>query len=168
MPVDQDGGIVMRPIGIIRSPYHNAAGTPIQTAAAPPEAVGSVEVSPEFAAGLKDLDGFERIWLIYWFDRVTTPKLLVKPYLDTRERGVFATRAPARPNRIGMSPVRLLRVDGNVLHIGGVDILDGTPLLDIKPYFPAFDHFEVKRTGWYPQKPAGGAVADDRFELKTR
>lgn len=165
--MESPGAIPIRPIGIIRTGYRAAAGTPIQTATAPEDALGTVELRPEFAAGLKDLDGFERIWLIYWFDRVSDPELLVKPYLDHTERGVFATRAPARPNRIGMSPVRLLGIDGNVLRIAGVDMLDGTPLLDIKPYLPAFDHFEVKRTGWYPANSNPRAVADGRFERKA-
>jgi tRNA-Thr(GGU) m(6)t(6)A37 methyltransferase TsaA len=153
----------MRPIGHIRTPFRQSAGTPIQTSAAR-NAPGSVILFPEFAGGLKDLEGFERIWLIYWFDRAAEPRLLVRPYLDNNERGVFATRAPARPNKIGMSPVRLLGIEGNVLKIAGVDMLDGTPLLDIKPYVPAFDHFPVKRTGWYGSKTGAGTEADERFE----
>jgi tRNA (adenine37-N6)-methyltransferase len=150
-------------IGVIRTPHKQAAGTPIQAALADGVA-GTVEVLPEFAAGLRDLDGFERVWLVYWFDRASPAKLTVKPYLDTRERGLFATRAPARPNPLGLSAVRLVRVEGNVLHVEGVDMLDGTPLLDIKPYVPDFDVFKAGRVGWFADIPAAGVAADGRFE----
>jgi tRNA-Thr(GGU) m(6)t(6)A37 methyltransferase TsaA len=92
--------------------------------------------------------------------------LIVRPYLDDQERGVFATRSSARPNHIGISAVRLLSIEQNCLFVEGVDILDGTPLLDIKPYVPAFDHFEVVRTGWYAGKSVHGATADERFEAQ--
>ncbi len=153
------------PIGVIHSPFHDAQGTPIQPRAA--EGVGGeVEVFPEFLAGLKDLDGFERIWLIYWFDRASEQhNLIVRPYLDaTDSHGVFATRAPARPNRVGMSAVRLLEVRRNLLIISDVDVLDGTPLLDIKPYVPQFDCFQVLRSGWVADRELGKAVADNRFQ----
>ena len=153
------------PIGIIRTPFQQATGTPIQSSVAN-GAEGTIELSPEFAPGLKDIEGFERIWLIYQFDRASEPQLLVRPYLDPTERGVFATRSPARPNRIGMSVVRLLGIQGHRLKIADVDMLDGTPLLDIKPYLPAFDHFPVTRVGWYKDTSPAGAVADDRFERK--
>jgi tRNA-Thr(GGU) m(6)t(6)A37 methyltransferase TsaA len=152
-------------IGVIRTPFPQSAGTPIQSAVAG-AAEGRVELFAGYEQGLKDVDGFERLWLIYWFDRVAERGLLVRPYLDTVERGVFATRSPARPNRLGMSAVRLLRVEGNALIVAGVDMLDGTPLLDIKPYVPAFDHFAVERTGWYGDATGAGAVADDRFERR--
>jgi tRNA-Thr(GGU) m(6)t(6)A37 methyltransferase TsaA len=150
------------PIGVICTPFPRAQGTPIQSAVAG-EAEGRVEVYPEFAEGLKDLDGFDRIWLLYWFDRAVAARLLVTPYLDEAERGVFATRAPCRPNPIGMSSVRLERVDGNVLLVRGVDMLDGTPLLDIKPYAPRFDHFEAGRCGWLDTAGTGRGRADERF-----
>jgi tRNA (adenine37-N6)-methyltransferase len=153
------------PIGVIRTPFQQASGTPIQSAVAGC-AQGRVELLPGLAAGLRDLEGFERIWLIYCFDRASEPQLLVRPYLDRTERGVFATRSPARPNRIGMSAVRLVGIEGDVLLVEGVDMLDGTPLLDIKPYLPAFDHFEVERVGWYSGVSADGAVADARFEKR--
>lgn len=127
-------------------------------------ATGTVRVFKEFQEGLKDLEGFERIWLIYWFHRTPHPRLLVTPFLDDRERGVFATRAPTRPNPIGMSSVRLLRVEGNVLRVADVDILDGTPLLDIKPYAPAFDSYRVKRSGWLDKARRRRRLADKRFE----
>jgi tRNA-Thr(GGU) m(6)t(6)A37 methyltransferase TsaA len=129
---------------------------------------GAVEVFEEYAAGLKDLAGFERIWLLYWFDRaeVEAPALIVKPYLDNTRRGVFATRAPARPNPIGLSSVHLLRIQGNKLDIRDVDILDGTPLLDIKPYVPQFDIFRVARSGWLEGTVTARRLADSRFEKK--
>jgi tRNA-Thr(GGU) m(6)t(6)A37 methyltransferase TsaA len=125
---------------------------------------GTVEVFPEYAAGLGDLEGFGRIWLVYWFDRAKPAQLVVTPYLDTTPRGLFATRAPCRPNPIGLSPVRLLGIVGNILQVDGLDILDNTPLLDIKPYVPAFDAFEAKRVGWCAGVQGRGTVADGRFE----
>jgi len=125
-----------------------------------------VELFAGFRAGLRDIEGFERIWLLYSFDRASEPQLLARPYLDAMERGIFATRSPARPNCIGMSPVRLLGMQGAALLVADVDMLDGTPLLDIKPYVPAFDHFPVERVGWYKGVSAQGAVADGRFERR--
>ncbi len=155
--------LTMQPIGVIHSPFTEPAGTPIQAAMA--EGVeGRVDVFPEFAAGLKDLDGFDRIWLVYQFDRAPPPRLLVTPFLDDVPRGVFATRAPCRPNPIGLSAVRLERIEGSVLYVRDVDMLDGTPLLDIKPYAPRFDHFEVRRCGWLDHAADGRAVADGRFQ----
>ena len=114
--------------------------------------------------GLKDIDGFDRIWLLYYFDRASQTQLMVRPYLKKINCGVFATRSPARPNHIEMSPVRLLGVQGSTLLVSDVDILDGTPLLDIKSYIPAFDHFPAERVGWYENTSPAGAVADGRFE----
>ena len=159
--------LILRPIGVIHTPFTRSAGTPIQSSVSS-AAEGRVEVFPEFEPGLKDVAGFDRIWLLYYFDRAADPKLLVRPYLDTVDRGVFATRAPTRPNRIGMSPVRLLGVQGNALLVSELDILDGSPLLDIKPYLPAFDHFPVERMGWYRTLQPTGAVADGRFELEKK
>jgi tRNA-Thr(GGU) m(6)t(6)A37 methyltransferase TsaA len=153
----------MSPIGLIHTPFQHAAGTPIQSAVSD-GAKGTIEVFPEYTLGLRDLEGFERLWLIYLLDRASAPQLLAHPYLDDREHGIFATRAPARPNHIGISAVRLVGIENNRLSIADVDMLDGTPLLDIKPYVPAFDCFDVTRTGWYQAKRALGAVADDRFE----
>jgi len=154
--------LAVKVIGIIHSPFRQAKGTPIQSALAQ-GVEGWVKVFPQFVPGLQDLKGFERIWLLYWLDRATAARLVVKPFLDGQERGVFATRAPCRPNPIGLSCVRLLEVVGNVLHVDGLDILDGTPLLDIKPYIPTFDAFEPKRIGWYGDAKRGSIVADDRF-----
>ncbi|MGD0227483.1 MAG: tRNA (N6-threonylcarbamoyladenosine(37)-N6)-methyltransferase TrmO [Terriglobia bacterium] len=159
----------VKPIGVIHSPFRQATGTPIQPCFAR-GVEGRVEVFKEFVPGLRDLAGFERIWLLYWFDRtvIETPGLLVKPYLDSARRGVFATRAPARPNPIGLSAVRLRKIRDNTLTICDVDILNGTPLLDIKPYVPKFDSFSVARMGWLKGAMAKRTVADNRFEKKSR
>ncbi len=151
----------VEPIGIIRSPLKTPAGAPIQPRYAQ-EVDATVEVFEPFADGLRDLDGFDRIWLIYWFHLAPPPRLIVEPFRDNVDRGLFATRAPCRPNPIGMSCVRLVAVEGRVLRVGDVDILDGSPLLDIKPYAPEFDHYQVKRCGWL-DKPGGRTTADDRF-----
>jgi tRNA-Thr(GGU) m(6)t(6)A37 methyltransferase TsaA len=127
---------------------------------------GTVEVFPEFTEGLKDLEGFSHIILLYHFHRVQEVKLVVTPFMDFQPRGVFATRAPKRPNPIGLSIVKLLGIEQNTLHIENVDILDGTPLLDIKPYVPEFDHHPADRVGWLEQ--AKGRVqskkSDGRFQ----
>jgi len=150
------------PIGMIHSPHLQAEGTPIQPRWAQ-GVEGAVEVFPEFVEGLSDLDGFDRIWLLCWFDRVRRKaELEVIPYLDTEPRGVFATRAPSRPNPIGLSCVRLLAIEGTRLRVADLDILDGTPLLDIEPYIPDCDVFEVKRVGWFANA-TGRKTADDRF-----
>ena len=134
-------------IGLIHSPYKKPQGVPIQSTAAK-DVEGTVEVYSKFAQGLKDLDGFSHVFLIYHFHLARTFSLQVIPYLDDRPHGVFATRAPARPNPIGISIVRLAKVEGNILHVKDVDIIDGTPLLDIKPYVPRFDFRETRKVGW--------------------
>jgi tRNA-Thr(GGU) m(6)t(6)A37 methyltransferase TsaA len=139
--------VVFRPIGIISSKHTGTGKTPIQPAYAE-GCLGRAEVFPEFADGLRDLDGFSHIYLIYHFHWAGSARLLVKPFLQDIERGVFATRSPLRPNTIGLSIVKLLRREGNVLHLDGVDILNGTPLLDIKPYSTRFDRIETTRNGW--------------------
>jgi len=154
--------ILPKPIGVIHSPHLAPAGTPIQPTYAT-ECEGQVVVEPEFEAALSNIDGFERVWLIYWFDRSGPFKPRVVPYRDTREHGLFATRSPCRPNPIGMSVVRLLGREGNVLRVGGIDILDGTPLLDIKPYVPEFDAHPSSRAGWLDEQRQDRRQADDRF-----
>jgi tRNA-Thr(GGU) m(6)t(6)A37 methyltransferase TsaA len=156
----------LTPIGIIHSPHREANGTPIQPRWAE-QVEGTVVVFAEFAAGLRDLDGFDRVWLIFLFDRARAPQLEVTPYRDSQPRGVFATRAPSRPNPIGLSCVRLLAVEGCSLRVAGLDVLDGTPLLDIKPYVPDFDVFEVSKLGWYGAA-RGPLTADGRFEKVMR
>ncbi|HEX68506.1 MAG TPA: tRNA (N6-threonylcarbamoyladenosine(37)-N6)-methyltransferase TrmO [bacterium] len=139
--------LVYKPIGIIYSPFKEPKGTPIQPAGAK-GVKGRVEVFPEYAEGLKDIEGFSHIILIYHFHRVKGYKLRVKPFMDDNFHGVFATRAPARPNPIGISVVKLLKVEGNILYVEDLDIVDGTPLLDIKPYVPEFDKREGIKIGW--------------------
>ncbi|OGO68613.1 MAG: tRNA (N6-threonylcarbamoyladenosine(37)-N6)-methyltransferase TrmO [Chloroflexi bacterium RBG_19FT_COMBO_62_14] len=144
----------MHPIGVIRSPFTDRRETPIQPSRS--KSVGRVEVFPEFAEGLHDLEGFSHLILLYVFHHSEEYSLMVKPFLDDRLRGLFATRHPSRPNPIGLSVVSLLRADGTVLEIEGVDVLDGTPLLDIKPYIPEFDIRANVRAGWYDQRSVQG------------
>jgi tRNA-Thr(GGU) m(6)t(6)A37 methyltransferase TsaA len=156
--------IVLQPIGLIRSRFKDPAGMPIQPVAAADE-IGEAEIFEPYADALKDLEGFEYLLLLAHMHRAAE-KLQVVPFLDQVPRGVFATRAPARPNRIGMSIVRLLALEERVLRFAGNDFVDGTPLLDIKPYVPAFDVRATQRIGWY----AGRLVAlpdtraDDRMQ----
>ena len=141
------GVIEYRPIGVIHTPFKEPRGTPIQPVAA--EGVeGIVEVFPEYVDGLEGLEGFSHIILVYHFHLVGRRLLKVKPYMSDRLLGIFATRAPPRPNPIGISVVRLLDIEGSILRVRDVDIVDGTPLLDIKPYVPAFDIREVESIGW--------------------
>jgi tRNA (adenine37-N6)-methyltransferase len=154
-----------RPIGIIHSPFKDIKGMPIQASGAKGIA-GTIEVSQEFIEGLKDLEGFSHIILIYHFHQSQGYALSVKPFLDDNLRGVFSTRAPRRPNPIGISVVELIKVEGNMLYIENADIVDGTPLLDIKPYVPEFDSQKTDRIGWLSGK-AGKAEkvqSDQRFK----
>jgi tRNA-Thr(GGU) m(6)t(6)A37 methyltransferase TsaA len=155
--------ITLRPIGAIRSPFHAPQGMPIQTVAAA-GVEGELEVFEEFGAGLRDIEGFEYLILLTHLHQATE-KLQVVPFMDTASHGVFATRAPARPNRIGLSIVRLLEVRGRVLRFAGNDMLDGTPVLDIKPYVPALDVRETERIGWFAQglQRLPGTLADGRM-----
>lgn len=152
-------------IGKVHSRFTEQKGTPIQGKMAPEE-TARIEIFNEFSAGLKDLEGFSHIYVFFKFDRVLQNKLLVKPYLDTCERGVFSTRSPLRPNPLGMTIVRLDRVEENFLHVSGVDILNGSPVIDIKPYIPDFDQHQPERIGWYAANRARAekVLADDRFE----
>ncbi|MCD6388267.1 MAG: tRNA (N6-threonylcarbamoyladenosine(37)-N6)-methyltransferase TrmO [Desulfobulbaceae bacterium] len=157
--------IKFQQIGTIHSPFKETAGMPIQPAGA--EGVcGTIEILPEFSEGLKDLEGFSHLILIYHFHQVRERKLSVTPFMDTKKRGVFATRAPMRPNPIGLSIVKLLTVKGNKLDIENVDMLDNTPLLDIKPYVPEFDHQQEVRTGWLEKfrNKVHNHISDDRFK----
>ena len=154
-----------RPIGVIHSPFAKINEMPIQ----PPGArgvKGTVELKPEFAEGLKDLGGFSHVYLLYHFHQSRGYTLTVTPFLDKTPRGLFATRAPKRPNAIGLSVVRLDRIDENVLHILDVDIMDGTPLLDIKPYVRQFDAAENPSSGWIGKSAMTpeGVRSDDRFK----
>ena len=164
--VRENGGSVnIQPIGTIHSPFTNLEDMPIQPTGAS-GIKGTVEVLEDFAEGLQDLDGFSHIILLYVFHKSQGFKLRVYPFMDKVLRGVFATRAPKRPSPIGISVVRLEKVAGRVLHIDGVDILDGTPLIDIKPYVPDFDPQGEVRTGWLGEigKTAQEKRSDDRFK----
>ena len=139
--------ITYESIGIIHSPFLKTEGMPIQSAGAI-GIKGTIELKRELAGGLKDLDGFSHIILIYSFHKSKGFDLKVMPFLSKKKHGVFSTRAPKRPNAIGISAVKLLRIKKNIVEIENVDILDGTPLLDIKPYIPEFDIHKVEKSGW--------------------
>ncbi len=154
----------LTPIGVIRTPFRQPAGTPIQSSRAK-GARGKVRLFLGFEKGLKDLEGFDRIWLLYWFHKSAEPSLLVTPFLDAQPHGVFATRAPARPCPIGLSAVRLLRIrEGGILEVADIDVVDGAPLLDIKPYVPEFDSYPESRAGWLDGPVLRRRLADGRFE----
>jgi tRNA (adenine37-N6)-methyltransferase len=162
--------MIAKPIGTIRTPFMQSEGTPIQPRFAE-GAMGTVEIQEEYAEGLEGLAGFDRIWLIFWCDRAKEPNLKVKPYMSEKTCGLFSTRAPSRPNPIGISCVRLLEVDGNQLRVADVDMLDGTPLLDIKPYAPRFDNYEVENCGWMDKdeiRNQNRFSADNRFEKDSK
>jgi len=139
--------LTYNPIGIIHSEHTVAENTPIQPVYAR-GCKGYVELRSEFAKGLLDLNGFSHIYLIYHFHQAHPVRLLVNPYLQDIEHGIFSTRRPCRPNAIGLSVVELLRIEDNILYLDGVDILDDTPLLDIKPYTAKFDLHNVTKNGW--------------------
>ncbi len=139
--------IKLIPIGTIHSPFKDRKGMPIQPTAASGIS-GSVEIKAEYSKGLKDLEGFSHIYLIYYFHLSEDYSLEVKPFMDDNLRGLFATRAPKRPNPIGLSIVKLLKIEDNILYIEDIDIVDGTPLLDIKPYVPKFDYRDTEQIGW--------------------
>ena len=162
--------ISFTPIGIIHTPFTTLDGMPIQPPGAG-DVKGEIILEPQYKEGLRDLDGFSHIFLLYHFHLSKGYRLTVTPFLDTVARGLFSTRAPRRPNPIGLSIVRLVRIDGLTLHIQGVDVLDGTPLLDIKPWVPAFDVRENARAGWLDDKQGDSPSlkSDRRFiedELK--
>lgn len=154
----------IKPIGIIHTPFSEREGMPIQPSGAVGVA-GTIEVFENFQAGLKDLDGFSHIILLYLFHQSDGFALQVIPFMDTTPRGVFATRAPRRPNPIGLSIVELDRIENGVLHVRNIDILNETPLLDIKPYVPKFDRPEAVRSGWiaHTGETVAGKKADGRF-----
>lgn len=157
--------IELKPIGVIHSPFKELEGMPIQPAGAR-GVQGTVEVFADYRAGLKDLDGFSHIVLLYLFHQSHGFSLHVVPYMDTETHGVFATRAPRRPNPIGISVVQLNMIQDCMLQIQNIDILDGTPLLDIKPYVPEFDAQVNVRTGWLEnaRKTVRHRKSDDRFK----
>lgn len=143
--------ITYDPIGTIYTPFTQVKGMPIQAVAAK-GVEGHIELQERFILGLKDLQAFSHLILIYDFHFVSDYSLVVTPFLDRQPHGIFATRYPKRPNKIGISTVRLKRIDGNYLFISDVDMLNGTPLLDIKPYVPDFDCREGAKIGWFEDK----------------
>ena len=152
------------PIGLIHSSFTDPVGMPIQSVAAQ-GAAGWVELYPQYEAGLQDIAEFEYLFLLYHLHLIEGASLTVTPFLDNQAHGIFATRAPKRPNPLGISIVRLVQVDGLKLHIEDVDVMDGTPLLDIKPYVPEFDVRETRRIGWYRDNigQVQNVRADERF-----
>lgn len=139
--------ITIKPIGVIHTPFVEINNMPIQPLAA--EGVkGVIELDESFVDGLKDLNGFSHITLIYQFHKVDGYKLQVVPFMDTEPHGIFATKAPKRPNAIGISTVKLLSIKNNLIEIEQIDVLDGTPLIDIKPFYPRYDNREDVQIGW--------------------
>jgi len=155
--------IEYRPIGTIHSPFTELEGMPVQPSGAA-GTLGTVEIFPEYREGLKDLGGFSHIILLYHFHRSRGFDLQVIPFMDTEPRGLFATRAPKRPNPLGLSVVKLVSIEGGTLHIENVDIVDGTPLLDIKPYVPKFDGPVAAHAGWYEE--AAEALAQSKSDSR--
>lgn len=141
----------INPIGIIYSPYKTKEECPIQPIYSA-DAEGKVEIFKEYAAGLKDIEMFSHLYLLYLFDRAGEIELVRPTFLDDKPHGIYASRHPCRPNGIGLSIVRLLRREGNILFVEGVDVLNETPLLDIKPYIPKFDVFDSASSGWVAGK----------------
>lgn len=157
--------IEIKPIGIIHTSYKTVSDMPIQPMAATAEAY--IELFPEYVEGLLDIEGFSHLTLLYNFHKVEGYHLQVTPFMDTVEHGIFSTRSPKRPNAIGLSTVKLERVDGNILHIGQADMLDGSPLIDIKPFFPRYDNRENVCIGWLEKNkdmPVAELVSDARLE----
>jgi len=157
--------ITLKPIGVIHTPFKEPKGAPIQPKRSN-GATGTIKIYSEYVAGLKDLDGFSHITLIFYLHLSKGFKLEVVPFLDNVMRGLFATRAPKRPNPLGLSTVELLKIENDILYIKNVDMVDGTPLLDIKPYVPEFDAHTEIRTGWLKNKAGRSkdTKADERFE----
>jgi len=158
--------IVIKPIGIIHTPHTEIKNMPIQPIAAD-GIKGYIELLPEYVDGLKDVAGFSHLTLVYHFHKINGYELMVTPFMDTAKRGIFATKAPKRPNAIGLSTVKLVSIEGNILHIEQVDMLDGTPLLDIKPFYPRYDNRENVKIGWLENNkdlPLEKLRSDERFK----
>jgi tRNA (adenine37-N6)-methyltransferase len=158
--------ITYRPVGLVRSPFERLEGMPLQSVAAI-EVRGQIEIAPEFAPGLKDLDGFSHLHIVSHLHRGAPGGLEVIPFLDDRVRGIFATRSPRHPNPIGLSVFRLLGISGSTLEVAGIDLVDGTPVLDIKPYVAEFDALSPERTGWLEESASRvhQVRADSRFDV---
>lgn len=143
----QSKQITINSIGIIHTPFNDINGMPIQPLAAK-GVQGHIELFPEYLEGLTDLEGFSHITLLYYFHKINGYDLLVKPFMDTETHGIFSTKSPKRPNSIGCSTVKLLGIENNIVHIEMVDMLNGTPLIDIKPFFSKFDNRINTKSGW--------------------
>ncbi len=156
--------IVFTPIGVVHSPHKNLANMPVQPPAAK-DFTGSIEIFPEYTPGLEDIEGFSRLMIFYHLHKSPGPLLQATPFLDVKPHGVFSTRIPRRPNALGFSVVRLLGREGTTLQIANVDILDNTPVIDIKPYVPLFDAYPHERYGWFEGKleDIEQARSDERF-----
>jgi len=154
----------MKKIGTIHTPFTTLEDMPIQPKGAK-KIIGTIEVNSEFIEGLADLDGFSHIYLLYEFHMAKKTALKVTPFMDTSKRGVFATRSPLRPNHIGLSLVRLKKIEKNIITVQGIDVLDGTPLLDLKPYIAAFDEVRKSSSGWMQssEEDVAGKRSDRRF-----
>ena len=157
--------IIYKPIGVIHSPFKQTEGMPIQPSAAK-GIKGHIIVNEQYVNGLRDLDGFSHIYLLYHFHLSRSFNLQVTPFLDDQQRGVFSTRAPKRPNPIGLSIVKLINIKFNIMEIENVDIIDGTPLIDIKPYVPEMDRVDNYRIGWLTKhiKEMKSKNSDERFK----
>ncbi len=165
MASEKSPSFTFHPIGIIHTPFSGPEGMPIQGALSP-ETGGWIEIFPEYAEGLQDVEGFSHLILLYVFHRSRGYRLLTRPFLEETPRGLFAIRAPKRPNPIGMTVVRLLKRQGARLDIAGVDMIDGSPLLDIKPYIPAIDAHPQATEGWISGKMRRNGskkLSDGRF-----
>ncbi len=156
--------ITYKPIGFIKTPFDKREGMPIQQTGAK-GVKGTIEFENEYLDGLKDLDGFSHAILIYHFHKIQNHELIVKPFMDDQIRGIFSTRAPKRPNPIGFSVVKINKIEGNVIFIENIDVLDNTPLLDIKPFIPDVDCVKVEKVGWLEGKSnkMGDKKSDTRF-----
>ncbi|MCH1923590.1 tRNA (N6-threonylcarbamoyladenosine(37)-N6)-methyltransferase TrmO [Shewanella sp. C32] len=150
-------------IGVVHSPFTQQAGTPVQPSH-DNASQGMIEIAPQYLEALQDLAGFSHIWVLCHLHQARQPKLAVTPYLDDKPHGLFATRAPSRPNPIGMSLVRLQKIEANRLYVQELDLLDGTPVLDIKPFVSQFDNREHSQCGWFETAANNVTQADDRFE----
>lgn len=156
--------MTLEPIGTIHTPYTNLEEMPIQPSGAA-DTLGTLIINPAYKEGLKDLNGFSHLYVLYHFHKATRSELLVTPFMDTEVRGVFATRSPLRPSHIGMSVTQIVSVKDNIVTLKGIDVLDGTPLLDIKPYIPQFDAVSNVKTGWMNKNKTevSNTVSDGRF-----
>ncbi len=157
LPFKMKKEIILKPIGIIHTPYKEPEGMPIQ-GKFERDITGQVEIFPEYIQGLKDIEGFSHLILIYYFDKAKEEKVIGKPFLEDKLHGIFAIRSPMRPNHIGFSIVKLKKIEENRITFSEVDILDNTPLLDIKPYVSHFDSRDDVKNGWLDKHFTSGKI----------